>query len=76
VKELARQQLVRISDSDWLLSAEPPGELLKLTPVPSGLAGQVRRSAVIEGRRATALSNLSAVHVRVLTVPLAARFET
>ncbi len=38
--ELSKRELVRAVDGGWLLSGEPPGELLELTPVPPILTAE------------------------------------
>lgn len=40
LSELAKRELVHAIDGGWLLSGEPPGELLELAPVPASLTAQ------------------------------------
>jgi CRP-like cAMP-binding protein len=44
LSELAKRGLVRLVDRTWLLSGEPPGELLELQPVTVGQAEQNPRA--------------------------------
>jgi hypothetical protein len=41
LSDLARHELVSPIEDGWLLLGEPPGELLKLAPVPSNLTGKL-----------------------------------